>query len=216
MEKISIFLDLDGVIADDLTGIRKLGFTSDPVTRATLLQPGTNSPFKRAMYEAVKGTTFYADLPLMPDALRLYNHVYKIDKNPVILTAAPKFGSDEDDFHLNPYWLGAAYHKRNWVETVLLPKAAYARKDAAHKVLCDLAHSMPERIRIDDEHFICTTSSRKYQYMHRKKSEFQILIDDRADNCEAWREAGGIAIQHTDVDDTIMMIDMHFAEAEAA
>jgi hypothetical protein len=151
----------------------------------------------------------------MPGAVRLYNHVYKFDKHPIILTAAPKFGATEDDYYLNSHWLGAAFHKRNWVETILLPQAAYARKDTVHKVLSDLCHDpIDERIRIADEHFICTTSARKYQFMHRKKSEFQILIDDRPDNCEAWREAGGIAIEHSDVDDTISMIDMYVSEEE--
>src|ERR1700748_3892439 len=90
----------------------------------------------------------------------------------------------------------------------LLPQATQARKNAVHKLLADWTHdSVDDRIRIADEHFICTTSAREYQFMHRKKSGF--LIDDRPDNCQAWTDAGGIAIQHNNVNQFIDLIDVY-------
>lgn len=194
----AIYLDLDGVLADYSAGIVAMGFENDPsLNRPSHLLPGSGSARKREMYEAVKGTTYYANLPLMPGAVRLYNACFAA--HPVILTAAPKFGASDEDFHINPHWLGAAFHKRNWVESVLLPAAAEARKNIWHKLIDPIA----SRYHIPDDRFVCTTSSRKYQFMHRKHSDHQILIDDRPDNIGAWREAGGIGIQHTSVEDTL-------------
>jgi hypothetical protein len=35
-----------------------------------------------------------------------------------------------------------------------------------------------------------------------------VLIDDRTSNCEDWRRAGGVAIQHRgDIDKTLLEID---------
>src|SRR4051812_1517730 len=122
MEKYAIYLDLDGVMADYDAGIRAMGFTPDPALNRPgdrIVDPALKA-HKRTMYEAVQGTTFYADLPLLPGALKLYNLVEASE--PYILTAAPKFGAGKVDYYLNPYWLGAAFHKRNWVETVLLPQ----------------------------------------------------------------------------------------------
>jgi hypothetical protein len=217
MTKCSIFVDIDGVLADFEEGIRQRGFEIDKsINRSSHLLPGSGSELKRKIYEAVKGTTFYADLPLMPGAIQLYNFVKSIDPKPIILTAAPKFGATEDDYYVNPYWLGAAYHKRNWVETILLPRARHERKSLLGQTLATLAHDAnDDRCRIEDERFICTTSARKYQFMHRRHAEHQILIDDRPDNCEAWTNAGGIAIQHSDVDETIEALQTYAWMVEA-
>ena len=190
--KYSVFVDADGVIADFRAGIESYGFKLDPsLNRSSHLLPGSGSAKKREMYEAVKGTTFYAHLPLENGAISLFKAVLEVDPEPIILTAAPKFGATEDDYFLNPYWLGAAYHKRNWVETVLLPAVE--------------GHNA-RRIRIKDEYFICTTSARKHEFMHRKHSEKQILIDDRTDNIDAWSAAGGIGILHTTAEESIRML----------
>ena len=204
MRDISLFsiaLDLDGVLADTDAGIRNFGFNPDGVS----LLPGSGSAEKRAMYEAVKGTTFYAHLPLMPGATKLYN--FCRPATPIILTAAPKFDGTNEEYYLNPHWLGAAYHKRNWVETVLLPKAAMERWPVWKQLSKGLFdHESTQRRRIADERFICTTSARKHEFMHRKHSDHQILIDDRTDNIEAWQAAGGIGILYKNADDAIRQL----------
>lgn len=200
MHDLAIYLDLDEVLADYGHGMVENGFEVDPALKADLNRSGTSHPLKRQMYEAVKGTDFYYKLPLMPDALDLYAACAEAD--PIILTAAPKFGATEDDYFLNPHWLGAAYHKRRWVEEVLLPETELHRaaKRMDSETYAYFAHdvTVEGRIPIPDERFICTTSARKWEFMHRKHSDHQILIDDRIQNVEAWAAAGGIGILHLD------------------
>lgn len=199
----AVYLDLDGVFADYDAGIRRLGFAPDPTKKNALNRSGSNDPFKRAMYEAIQGTDFYAHLPLMPGSLKLYQHVK--DAKPIILTAAPKFGACEDTYFLNPHWLGAAYHKRRWVEEFLLPEALPEQYIAWGKVALT---RRPDRIEIEDERFICTTSARKHEFIGRKHSPSQVLIDDRRDNCVRWARAGGVAILHTAPQATCDKIDI--------
>jgi hypothetical protein len=198
----AVYLDLDGVMADYDAGIRRLGFAPDPAKKNLLNRSGSKDPFKRTMYEAIQGTDFYARLPFMPGAIELYQHVK--DSNPIILTASPKFGATEDDYYLNPYWLGAAYHKRCWVENYLLPEALPEQYIAWGMALT----RRRDRIAIEDERFICTTGSRKEEFIGRKHGAYQLLIDDRRDNCVRWARAGGVAIAHTDAKSTIEAIDV--------
>ena len=204
--KFSVSFDLDGVKADYESGMKRFGFEPDPsLNRSSHLLPGSGSARKRQMYEAVKGTDFYAHLPIMPGATKLYNFVKKnMDNKPIFLTAAPKFGATEVDYQINPYWLGAMFHKRNWVETKFLPLAWYERQPVGRKFIVSLSmNPLPDRLPIADERFICTISSLKHTFMHRKMAKHQILVDDRPDNIEAWREAGGIGVQHTSAEDSI-------------
>lgn len=195
-----VYLDLDGVFADYDAGIRRLGFNPDPALAKELNRSGSHNPLKREMYEAIRGTDFYAHLPILPGALDIYRCVASLQ--PIILTAAPKFGATEDDFHVNPHWLGAAYHKRRWVEETLLPQAL-PRFDMAWGM--HRTHH-PDRIPIEDERFICTTSARKQQFIHRRHGPTQILVDDRIANCRAWAAAGGEAIYHIDPDNTVALL----------
>jgi hypothetical protein len=223
MKTFQIFFDADGVTADYDQGFRNdyPDFVLDPaLNRSSHLLPGSGSERKRAAYELIKGTDFYARLPIMPGAVDLYIEALKYDPEPIILTAAPKFGATEEDFHINPYWLGAAFHKRNWIEEIFLdsvhhhlaymddepPISPPLHEDGGeqdwHNVW--IRGSRKGRFPISDERFICTTSSRKHQYMHRKHSDHQILIDDRIDNITAWREAGGIGILHASAEQSIV------------
>jgi hypothetical protein len=207
MKSKAVYFDLDGVMADYDAGIRAMGFTPDPaLNRSSHLLPGSGSAKKREMYEAVKGTTFYADLPLYDGSAELFATAWEAD--PIILTAAPKFGATEDDYYLNPYWLGAAFHKRWWVEHRLLPAVLNKNLvDLPKNMLCEFREDgFVSRVRIPDERFICTTSARKYQFMHRKHSDHQILVDDRPDNIGAWRKAGGIGIEHVSCKDSIQQL----------
>lgn len=184
MKDFAIYLDLDGVLADYSTGLEQMGFTVDRSFKTDLNRHGTEHPLKRQMFEAVKGTEFYRGLPLMPGAVDLYRAC--LDADPIILTAAPTFGATEEDYFLNPHWLGAAYHKRVWVENRLLPAVETA--DDHYPIYCG----------IPDERFICTTGKRKHEFMRRKHSDHQILIDDRMDNILPWAEHGGVGILHVD------------------
>lgn len=228
MKDYAIYIDLDGVLADYEGGFKEQhpDINIEGTNRSSHLLPGSGSAAKRAAYDRIKGTTFYAELPILPDAEKLY--IACIEADPIILTAAPKFGATEEDFHVNPYWLGAAFHKRNWVETVFI-ESVYNDLWADEQTGGDVPPVPPSirdvwfaryeyepswsdlwvrasrdgRVRLPDERFICTTSSRKWQFMHRKHSDHQILIDDRSDNIEAWRKAGGIGIQHVSVEQSI-------------
>lgn len=187
MRDFAIYLDLDGVLANYDSGMVDFGFEVDSSLKRSLNRSGSGHPLKRQMYERIKGTAFYRHLPLMPGAVELYRACKEAE--PIVLTAAPKFGATEEDYYVNPFWLGAAYHKRIWVETTLLPQVVG---------LDELTFSLPSRIPISDERFICTTSAQKWKFMHRKHAAHQILVDDRIANIEAWATAGGIGILHLD------------------
>lgn len=187
----ALYFDLDGVGADYDDGIKRYGYDVDPALRADLNRSGSGHPLKREMYEKIKGTNFYAHLPILPGAARFWRDFSDI--NPIVLTAAPKFGATEDDYFLNPFWLGAAYHKRRWFEETFLPEAMWYETVGHGRMLVVRHH---DRVAIPDEQFICTTSKRKQEFIQRKNHEHQVLIDDRKMNCENWRAAGGFAIQH--------------------
>lgn len=181
----------------------------DPKKKNVYNRSGSDDPFKRTMYDAIQGTDFFRTLPLLPGAVEIYQAVK--DANPIILTAAPKFGATEDNYHQNPHWLGAAYHKRWWVEHILLPQAL-PYKDVAWGMERTNYH---DSISIPDERFICTTSFRKQEFIGRKHSDHQILIDDRRDNCVRWARAGGVAILHTNPRLTLAAIAAYRAGGDA-
>lgn len=190
--------DLDGVHADYAAGMRKLGYDVSQELRKKFLSPGTGHPLKREMYEKIKGTDFFRWLPIMPGAVDMYRAL-KSSREPVILTASPLFGATEDNYYLNPYWQGAKYHKRGWVEHIFLPQT---------KPYEDFAFGMrrthySDHIAIADENFICTTSKRKHEFLHHKHSTRQLLIDDKIENVSAWAEAGGLGILHLDPETTL-------------
>lgn len=195
--KIAAYLDLDGVFADFDEGIRRLGFKPDPeYNKSSHEMDEAARLWKEGMYQVIQGTDFYETLPLMERAADLYRLFAPTD--PVFVTASPKFGSTEETFLTHPYFLGAAYAKRRWVEHLLLPAAALPPGAPAG--------DQSLRIRVKDDHFVCTTSSRKQEFMHRKHSPYQVLIDDREANCRAWAEAGGIAILHTSAMSTYRLL----------
>lgn len=194
----AVYWDFDGVLANYAKGMRRLGYHVDEGLRRTLLKRDTGHPLKREMYEKIKGTDFFRYLEAMPGSVEMYQAI-KTASPSLFLTASPLFGATEDDYFLNPYWLGAAYHKRLWLEHVFLPQA-YPRHD--------VAFGMPrthysDRIAVADERFICTTSLRKHQFIGRRHSTKQILVDDRIENIEAWVKAGGMGILHLDPQTTL-------------
>lgn len=189
MRDLAVYIDLDGVEADYATGMRKLGFDIDPLHSSTT---GTQHPRRHEMDDRIKGTDFYATLGFMPGAMDLWNAVSALD--PIINTCAPKFGSTEEDYFLNPYWLGAAYCKRRWSEAAFFG-----------------GRIMP------DPRFICTIAGHKHKFIGRKPAQHQLLIDDHVRNCEDWCNAGGYAILHTgDMGATIHLLNEFIADPDQA
>ncbi len=205
----TFYLDLDGVCADYDAGIRSYGFDIDPAYKNDLNKSGTKNPLKRQMYEAIKGKDFYYHLPFMPGAVALYSMIEPA--KPIILTAAPKFDGDESNYYVNPHWLGAAYHKRRWVEERLLP-AVYGTGELGGIPVGQWADFDTDRsvrrVSIPDEQFVCTTSARKKEFMHRRKTPRQVLIDDRIDNCRWWAEAGGEAVFHSSAETSARLLNL--------
>lgn len=200
----AVYLDMDGVLADFDEGIRRLGFEPDPeFNRSGHAMDDEAKLWKAGLYDVLKGTDFYFQVPILAGAFDLYRAVAAA--RPIILTAAPKFGASEDDYYLNPHWLGGAYHKRRWLEEHFLPRLR--NQDDPPRA------AAMTRVGVPDECFICTTSARKFEFIGRKHSDHQILIDDRVANCEAWENAGGIAILHTGIAETLAALDAIVAGA---
>ena len=189
----------------------RLGYSVDPALGRDLNRSGTSHPLKREMYEKIKGTLFYRHLPLQEGAVALYRAAAKLmepsGRDPIILTAAPKFGATEDDFHVNPYWLGAAYQKRGWVENILLPAVKFNFPESYINAYAQ-AGGVGQSVPIADENFICTTSVRKFEFMHRLHGAHQVLVDDRIANVTAWAEAGGIGIFHRSAEESIQALEL--------
>lgn len=203
-EDIVVYFDADGVHADYDGGIKQYGFNIDPNLKHELNRSGSDNPLKREMYNAIRGTDFYYRLPILPGAIELWRRCVEYD--PIVLTAAPKFGADEDNYFLNPYWLGAAYNKRRWFEEVFLPKV-FPRFLGHETPPPDIY--VPARVPLKDENFICTTSARKQEFMHRKHGPHQVLFDDRELNCFNWAKAGGFAVLYRNAEEAITALDWY-------
>lgn len=209
LKDFAIHVDMDGVLADFDEGIRRLGFKPDPLfNQSSHAMDDEAVLWKQGMYDTIQGTNFFETLPFMPGAVDLWKAVAEAD--PIVLTASPKFGATDDNYLTHPFFQGAAYAKRRWIEETLLAEV--------HKVpysMNDRDGYVRNRVRIKDEHFICTTSSRKQEFMHRKHSDHQILIDDRVANCDTWAAHGGFAILHKDVEDTIARLRFYVKQKAA-
>lgn len=85
------------------------------------------------------------------------------------------------------------FAKANFENVAILTATGYTPKDAAAQKHRWYAKNFPE------VHVICVAkSSDKAAY-----AQDAILVDDREKSLEPWRQAGGIGILHTSVDDTI-------------
>lgn len=200
LKPFAFYFDMDGVLADYDTGIEQCGFKIDRSLKNELNRSGTGNPLKLEMYKHIQGTEFYAWLPILPGAIKLWRRCDEYERG--IITAAPKFGGTEQNYYLNPHWLGAAYNKRRWMEEIFLPMVTH---EAVHP---KLRHLVKDWQGVPDDRFICTTSIQKWKFINRIEARYQVLIDDRIDNCRDWARAGGIAILHAgDADKVIEYID---------
>lgn len=76
-----LFLDLDGVLADfDSFYESEFGY-----------RPNRNNPDPPDLWANINGhKNFYGSLPLMPDAMELWNGVKQYHPSPIILTGVPR------------------------------------------------------------------------------------------------------------------------------
>ena len=166
---IALYLDMDGVLVDFERGAQEqLGFD--------LASLGINASSSQLNSEGKAEKKRLYDLILAnPD---FWDHLHPMDDalelwsgvmqyDPIILTAAPKHHGGMT----GPMFLNAAERKREWIRWHLGIE--------------------------EDERFICTSSSKKQEFIGHKKGDKQILIDDRINNVENWVAAGAIGIFHT-------------------
>lgn len=125
------FIDLDGVLADfDGYFETVFGYRNDKDNPA-LHTPEAQKDFWAKL---ASKPTFYADLPVMPDALELWEGMKELHPNPIILTGIPKSIHDVSE------------QKRQWVARHIDPSAQVITCFSAHK----RHHAKPGDLLIDD------------------------------------------------------------------
>jgi hypothetical protein len=92
MKDIQVFVDLDGVMADFEEGVRIM----------TGKYPHEQESRNKMWKQIGASNTFFQDLPIMPDAMRMWNYLQQY--KPIVLTATG---------HRNP--MGVDAQKRRWV-----------------------------------------------------------------------------------------------------
>ncbi|MEQ8602119.1 MAG: hypothetical protein RIB45_02280 [Marivibrio sp.] len=170
---MTLYLDLDGVLADFDAGVAALGFPADGRLnkKRAELTPELRA-MKTDLYDAIeRAGTFFLGLPPMEDAEELWRAVQPFE--PWILTAP--INADRGADH--PAVMAIAQQKLAWVRTHL---------DA----------SFP------DERFACVDSGAKALYVARRPG-VAILVDDRPTNIAKWHEAGGLGVHHTSAAESI-------------
>lgn len=132
-EEYELFVDLDGVVADFIKGMRKL------IPDYSEEQYETDSKYRSMMWNAVKeysdqGNDFWYDLELMPDAMVLWNYVRDFDPQILTATGDPRYGAGEQ--------------KRRWVAKHFGPDVPV---NLARKAREKAQHAGGNRILIDDK-----------------------------------------------------------------
>lgn len=159
MQQFEIYLDSDGVLAD----------YEGEYKRLTGGDPAEKGKVKAMRFRQFP--RFYANLPLMPDAMKLWNYCKPFDH--YVLTASSNYTctSKED--------------KQHWFRQ-------HFNFGGDHLIVVAYPHD-------------------KYKYAGKGK----ILVDDNAKNCAEWEKAGGIAIHHISVEDTIRRLKVLYGHFEA-
>ena len=171
--RVTLYLDLDGVLADFDAGVAALGFPADGrLNKKRAELPPELQAMKTDLYDAIeRAQSFFLDLPPMRDAKDLWRAVEPFE--PWILTAPINAlrGLDHPDVR------AIGEQKLAWVRT-------------------HLDQSLPE------DRFACIESASKALYVSRSPG-VAILIDDRSSNIAKWHEAGGLGVQHTSASESI-------------
>ncbi len=114
MTDLALYVDLDGVLADFVQGAADLGFDAGLFNRPTAQLSEAGKKEQVGFYDAIAYSNFYADLPLMHDALELWRAVLPYE--PRILTGLPTFRHRED---ARAAFEHAADGKRAWCARIL-------------------------------------------------------------------------------------------------
>ena len=114
MSDWTIYVDLDGVLADFDRAAGDLGFDTSDLNMSSSDLTEDGKVRKQRLYDKIAFSTFYAELPFMPGAEELWAHLEP--HNPVILTASPNFRHRDDGVAAHNH---AADQKRIWCREFL-------------------------------------------------------------------------------------------------
>jgi len=170
-----IYLDMDGVLADFDEGCRLRGVSNDHSFLHIPHEQWSNEQveLEKEVERCMRTKGFWANLPMMKDAIVLIDYVNRIGKLKV-LTARPRFDDIADMVKQEKeYWLNE--NLGIW----------------ADNTICCLRH---EKQNYAIEHLDTAYEDVWFQ---------NILVDDLEANCEDWASAGGIAILHTSAQESI-------------
>jgi 5'(3')-deoxyribonucleotidase len=121
-----LFVDLDGVLADfDRHYYEQFGIKTD---RNAPEPPGFWTPIEQH-------GAFFATMPVIPDALRLWEGAKRLHPNPIILTGIPRIENVQE-------------HKRGWVHQHIDPHATVICCRSKDK----RKHGKPGDVLVDDWH----------------------------------------------------------------
>lgn len=173
-----IFCDLDGVLADFDTGVKRLFNGRSP----------DELPNSGIMWGAIsKADRFYARLPWTPDGKALWEELKYLPNTPCILTGVPRHNKSRAD-------------KFAWCQKELgmsVNHVDMAGKKSAHELVGGRRKHKSGVVNV-------ITCWSKNKHCESKKNH--VLIDDRLSLQEAWEERGGIFIHHTNTERTLSML----------
>lgn len=185
MISMTLYIDLDGVLADFDRGAKVFGFDTSTLNKSRDELDKEEVSIKENLYDAIAFSKFYAELPFMPGGKGLWNALKPY--GPFILTAAPSFRHRQDAQAAHQ---DAAEKKRLWCQN-------YLKINDPDSVICTL--SWKKYLFVD----------------HHGPAERAILIDDRAKNIGEWEEAGGIGILHHSTQTTLWKLQKYLRAFDA-
>ena len=186
--KYKIYCDLDGVLVDFETGVKRINRGKGP--------DDLNS---NHMWQSInRADEFYVNLSWMQDGKELWSALIDHGYCPDILTGVPRtIRFREEKFRWCRRELGYAFEGQNqFQKDVLFNHADHAGKKKAHE---RVSGSGMKRNGDNVVNVITCHSDNKYC----ESGPGRVLIDDRVKFGEKWNKAGGIFIHHTDTESTI-------------
>lgn len=124
MGKWTVYVDLDGVLADFDRAAGDLGFDTSDLNMSSSQLTDDAKIRKQRLYDLIAFSSFYAELPFMPDAKALWAHIEPYE--PIVLTASPNFRHRDDGLEAHNH---AADQKRIWCRN-------YLGLDTLERVIC--------------------------------------------------------------------------------